>query len=171
MRLKFISPCNEVACLPKRSEALYIYIYMYTRSKAVRNTFLRYHFPIDRSFNSFRVSTESTDAGGKGKKHIISVSKPMDRRNGVTSRWTAVNPWLGNERSRAFVESNAHITYPLSSLLFQHDDLQTYYPLLLLFFSSFDEEKKGDTLEIFSNNSLLSSRNAYYYCFRSLWVN
>ena len=79
MRLKFISPCNEVACLPKRSEALniYIYIYMYTRSKAVRNTFLRYHFPIDRSFNSFRVSTESTDAGGKGKKHIISVSKPM----------------------------------------------------------------------------------------------
>ena len=108
---------------------------MYTRSKAVRNTFLRYHFPIDRSFNSFRVSTESTDAGGKGKKHIISVSKPMDRRNGVTSRWTAVNPWLGNERSRAFVESNAHITYPLSSLLFhpEHDDLQTYYPYYYYF--------------------------------------
>lgn len=109
---------------------------MYTRSKAVRNTFLRYHFPIDRSFNSFRVSTESTDAGGKGKKHIISVSKPMDRRNGVTSRWTAVNPWLGNERSRAFVESNAHITYP-SPLSFSIPNTMIYKRIILYYYYFF----------------------------------
>lgn len=123
---------------------------MYTRSKAVRNTFLRYHFPIDRSFNSFRVSRMRAER----EKNISYRFQNLwsGRRNGVTSRWTAVNPWLGNERSRAFVESNAHITYPLSSLLFhpEHDDLQTYYPLLLLFSSFFDKEKKGDTLEIFS---------------------
>lgn len=150
MRLKFISPCNEVAYLPKRSEALYIYIY-------VRRRFvIRFSGIIFRSIDRLiRFAFQRNPRMRAEREKNISYRFQnlwSGRRNGVTSRWTAVNPWLGNERSRAFVESNAHITYPLSSLLFhpEHDDLQTYYPLLLLFSSSFDEEKKGDTLEIFS---------------------
>lgn len=102
------------------------------------------------------------------EKNIISVSKPMvGSKERASDEPAAVNPWLGNERSRAFVESKpcARVTSTLLlsrfnslSLLFHPDDLQTYpLLLLLLLFSSFDEEKEGDTSEIFSTKSIVNS--------------